>query len=49
MDFQRVSVRTGNDEVVQDITAQCEKFVSGRGDGLLHVFCLLYTSDAADE
>ncbi|MBK7723589.1 MAG: YjbQ family protein [Austwickia sp.] len=38
MDFQRVSVRTGNDEVVQDITAQCEKFVSGRGDGLLHVF-----------
>lgn len=38
MDFQRISVRTGNREVVQDITTQCEKFVSGLGDGLLHVF-----------
>ncbi len=38
MDSQRLSVRTGTREVVHDITAQCETFLSGLGDGLLHVF-----------
>ncbi len=38
MDSLRISLRTGSSEVVQDITPQCEKFVSGLGDGLLHVF-----------
>lgn len=38
MDSLRISLRTGDREVVQDITPQCEKFVSGLGDGLLHVF-----------
>ncbi len=33
-----MQVATGRSEVVQDVTAQCERFVQGRGDGLLHVF-----------
>jgi secondary thiamine-phosphate synthase enzyme len=33
-----LAVRTGNREVVHDLTAECERFVRGRGDGLLHVF-----------
>jgi len=32
------SYRTGGDEVVLDITADCEDFVAGQQDGLLHVF-----------
>lgn len=32
------SYRTGQDDVVLDITRDCEAFVSGLGDGLLHVF-----------
>lgn len=31
-------VRTGSNEVVLDITRICADFVSGEGDGLLHVF-----------
>ena len=31
-------VRTGDREVVHDLTGECERFVHGRGDGLLHVF-----------
>ncbi len=38
MDFLRINVRTGTREAVHDITEECEKFLAGRGDGLLHVF-----------
>ena len=30
--------RTGDREVVLDLTRDCEEFVSGRGDGLLQLF-----------
>ena len=30
--------RTGDDEVVLDITGDCAEFVSGEGDGLLQLF-----------
>jgi secondary thiamine-phosphate synthase enzyme len=30
--------RTGSEEVVLDITPDCESYVAGRGDGLLQVF-----------
>ncbi|WP_299519704.1 secondary thiamine-phosphate synthase enzyme YjbQ [uncultured Serinicoccus sp.] len=33
-----LNLRTGGDEVVLDLTRQCKSFVSGLGDGLLHVF-----------
>ncbi|TCB96459.1 YjbQ family protein [Micromonospora zingiberis] len=33
-----ITVRTGSRPTVQDITAEAEQFVSGQGDGLLHVF-----------
>ncbi|MEV6693943.1 secondary thiamine-phosphate synthase enzyme YjbQ [Micromonospora sp. NPDC051196] len=33
-----ITVRTGSRSTVQDITAEAERFVSGQGDGLLHVF-----------
>jgi len=33
-----ITVRTGNRPVVRDITREAELFVSGHGDGLLHVF-----------
>jgi secondary thiamine-phosphate synthase enzyme len=38
MDSETRSYRTGNDEVVLDLTRDCEAFVQGRGDGLLNVF-----------
>lgn len=38
MDSELLSVRTGNSEVVHDLTRDCAAFVRGRGDGLLHVF-----------
>ncbi|MFF0270296.1 YjbQ family protein [Kribbella sp. NPDC004536] len=38
MDSVVLKVHTGSREVVLDLTARCEQFVSGRGDGLLHVF-----------
>jgi secondary thiamine-phosphate synthase enzyme len=30
--------RTGNSDMVLDVTDDCASFVSGEGDGLLHVF-----------
>ncbi|WP_170839273.1 YjbQ family protein [Micromonospora halophytica] len=33
-----INVRTGSRPTVLDITAEAERFVSGQGDGLLHVF-----------
>jgi secondary thiamine-phosphate synthase enzyme len=38
METRLLSVRTGSTEVVRDLTGECEDFVAGRGDGLLHVF-----------
>ena len=38
MDSETRHVRTGSDERVADLTRACADFVSGRGDGLLHVF-----------
>ena len=38
MDTTVITVRTGDEPVVRDITAEAEKFARGRGDGLLHVF-----------
>ncbi|HET6815841.1 MAG TPA: secondary thiamine-phosphate synthase enzyme YjbQ [Mycobacteriales bacterium] len=39
MDTQTIQVETGSNEVVRDITRDCERFVSSAGDdGLLHVF-----------
>jgi secondary thiamine-phosphate synthase enzyme len=32
------SYRTGDQDTVLDLTEDCREFVSGRGDGLLHVF-----------
>ncbi|MFD2763424.1 secondary thiamine-phosphate synthase enzyme YjbQ [Micromonospora eburnea] len=33
-----ITVHTGSRPSVRDITAEAERFVSGQGDGLLHVF-----------
>ena len=33
-----LTVRTGGEDVVLDLTAQCADFVRDLGDGLLHVF-----------
>ena len=38
MDSELIDLRTGTREVVFDLTSRCEDWVSGRGDGLLHVF-----------
>jgi secondary thiamine-phosphate synthase enzyme len=38
VDSEEIEVRTGSREVVRDLTAECERFVAGRGDGLLHVW-----------
>ncbi|MGZ6793544.1 MAG: YjbQ family protein [Mycobacteriales bacterium] len=38
METTVLTVRTGDREVVHDLTADCRAFVRGRGDGLLHVF-----------
>ncbi|MEV6599247.1 YjbQ family protein [Actinoplanes sp. NPDC051346] len=38
MDTTVITVRTGGSPVVRDITREAERFVHGRGDGLLHVF-----------
>ena len=38
MDSELLDLTTGTREVVLDLTRRCEEFVSGRGDGLLHVF-----------
>ncbi len=38
MDSEIRSYRTGDREVVLDLTEDCREYVAGRGDGLLHVF-----------
>ena len=38
MDSETRSYRTGDTDTVRDLTSDCADFVSGRGDGLLHVF-----------
>jgi secondary thiamine-phosphate synthase enzyme len=38
MRSQLISVATGNRPAVRDITGEASDFVSGQGDGLLHVF-----------
>jgi secondary thiamine-phosphate synthase enzyme len=38
VDSEIVTVRTGSSPVVVDLTDRAARFVSGRGDGLLHVF-----------
>ena len=38
METTVLSVETGSREVVKDLTGECERFVRGKGDGLLHVF-----------
>ena len=38
MQTTTLTVRTGDREVVHDLTRDCAEFVHGRGDGLLHVF-----------
>jgi secondary thiamine-phosphate synthase enzyme len=37
---QEINFRTGSDEVVRDLTGECERFLvdAGAGDGLLHVW-----------
>jgi secondary thiamine-phosphate synthase enzyme len=38
MESTVLAVRTGDREVVHDLTAECRRFVHGKGDGLLNVF-----------
>jgi secondary thiamine-phosphate synthase enzyme len=38
VDTEVRSYRTGDRETVRDLTRDADAFVSGRGDGLLHVF-----------
>ncbi|WP_170323633.1 YjbQ family protein [Cryptosporangium phraense] len=38
MDSEIITVRTGSQPVVVDLTSQASSFLRGRGDGLLHVF-----------
>ncbi|MFT4261813.1 MAG: YjbQ family protein [Nocardioides sp.] len=38
MDSETRAYRTGERDVVRDLTADCAEFAAGRGDGLLHVF-----------
>jgi secondary thiamine-phosphate synthase enzyme len=38
VDSETRRYRTGDRETVLDLTSDCRDFVSGRGDGLLHVF-----------
>jgi secondary thiamine-phosphate synthase enzyme len=38
METTVITVRTGDRPTVRDLTGEAERFVSGRGDGLLHVF-----------
>ena len=38
MRSQEIEIRTGSREVVRDVTGECERFVEGAGDGLLHVW-----------
>lgn len=38
MDWKELSISTGSSPTTVDLTAECQEFVSGRGDGLLSVF-----------
>lgn len=38
MRSEEIEIRTGAEEVVHDLTGECERFVRGAGDGLLHVW-----------
>jgi secondary thiamine-phosphate synthase enzyme len=38
MESTVLTVRTGDREVVHDLTAECRRFARSKGDGLLHVF-----------
>ena len=38
MRTETLEITTGSDPVVVDLTAHCERFLSGSGDGLLNVF-----------
>ena len=38
MNSHTLRVHTGGQEVVRDLTRECQDFVSSYGDGLLHVF-----------
>ena len=38
METRVLSVETGSREAIHDLTRECEAFVRGQGDGLLHVF-----------
>ena len=38
MESTALTVRTGAEEVVHDLTGECRRFVRELGDGLLHVF-----------
>jgi secondary thiamine-phosphate synthase enzyme len=38
MRSEEIEIRTGGTEVVHDLTARCERFVTDAGDGLLHVW-----------
>lgn len=52
-----ITVQTGTRATVRDITAEIQQFVSGQGDGLLHVFvphataglALIETGSGSDE
>ncbi len=51
------SYRTGDQEAVLDVTSDCAAFVTGAGDGLLHLFvphatagiAILETGDGSDD
>jgi secondary thiamine-phosphate synthase enzyme len=38
MDSEVLHVHTGPDDVVHDLTEECQRFVASSDDGLLHVF-----------
>ena len=38
MRSEELEIRTGSKETVRDLTRECARFVSGAGDGLLHVW-----------
>jgi secondary thiamine-phosphate synthase enzyme len=38
MRSETISITTGSDDAVVDVTRQCQDFVGDEGDGLLHVF-----------
>ncbi|MDR7300651.1 YjbQ family protein [Haloactinomyces albus] len=38
MKSEEIEIRTGSSEVVRDLSAECERFLTGSEDGLLHVW-----------